>query len=559
MPRLGVSVAVVLGLVLVGSGAWAAGATVPFEGVWRRPDGGLVRVAGEGTAPFLMDFASRRRWRLEPREPGVWALTGSRPEARVTWRSPELVLTGVSAELMVLAPVPVRTEALKVSVEGAELPATLWLPATGVPRNAVVLLHDVGRGSRGALEPYPALLVEHGFAVLTYDARGAGLGAQGRDGRATDDARESVSATGAGTARGDVGLATDAARASASTTGAGTARGDVGLATDATLASASATGAGTARCDVCLATDAARASGLKTQGDDKRTTDAALQPGLKTQGDDKRTTDDALQPGLKRPGDDGRTTEDALQPGLKAQGDDGLAAVRLLRQRLGPSVRVGLMGFGQGAWAAVNASARAPEEVGFLILISGGAGAVWKQEQHRMRNEGRKRGLTGPELVDLNEFLEVLHDARLYEDGGEARARKTLDFHFQRAKRKRWLAVTPLSSLGDVTVERFLERQRPLWREVLSYDAAQDLPRVRGPVLALLGERDETTPAALTARALNQGLSKRTGANDRAQVTVIEGADHALAVVTRELPAVETLSRQALDTLSAWLRALEAQ
>nr|BDT38329.1 alpha/beta hydrolase [Myxococcus sp. MH1] len=472
MPRLGVSVVVVLGLVLVGSGAWASRATVPVEGVWRRPDGGLVRVAGEGTAPFLMDFASRRRWRLEPREPGVWALAGSRPEARVTWRSPELVLTGVSAEPMVLAPAPVRTEAVTVSVEGAELPATLWLPGTGVPRNAVVLLHDVGRGSRAALEPYPALLVEHGFTVLTYDARGTGLSAQGRDGRATDATRA---------------------------------------------------------------------------------------PGLKTQGDDKRTTDDALQPGLKRPGDDGRTTEDALQQGLKAQGDDGLAAVRLLRQRLGPSVRVGLMGFGQGAWTAVNASARAPQEVGFLILISGGAGAVWKQEQHRMRNEGRKRGLTGPELVDLNEFLEVLHDARLYEDGGEARARKTLDFHFQRAKRKRWLAVTPLSSLGDVTVERFLERQRPLWREVLSYDAAEDLPRVRGPVLALLGERDETTPAALTARALNQGLSKRAGANDRAQVKVIEGADHALAVVTRESPAVETLSRQALDTLSAWLRALASQ
>ncbi|MBZ4398456.1 alpha/beta hydrolase [Myxococcus sp. AS-1-15] len=495
MPRLGVSVVVVLGLVLVGSGAWASRATVPVEGVWRRPDGGLVRVAGEGTAPFLMDFASRRRWRLEPREPGVWALAGSRPEARVTWRSPELVLTGVSAEPMSLAPVPVRTEAVTVSVEGAELPATLWLPGTGVPRNAVVLLHDVGRGSRAALEPYPALLVEHGFAVLTYDARGTGLGAQGRDGRATDATRESASATGAGPARGDVGRATDATRA----------------------------------------------------------------PGLKTQGDDKRTTDAALQPGLKRPGDDGRIAEDALQPGLKAQGDDGLAAVRLLRQRLGPSVRVGLMGFGQGAWTAVNASARAPQEVGFLILISGGAGAVWKQEQHRMRNEGRKRGLTGPELVDLNEFLEVLHDARLYEDGGEARARKTLDFHFQRAKRKRWLAVTPLSSLGDVTVERFLERQRPLWHDVLSYDAAEDLPRVRGPVLALLGERDETTPAALTARALNQGLSKRAGANDRAQVKVIEGADHALAVVTRESPAVETLSRQALDTLSAWLRALASQ
>ncbi|MCP3062860.1 alpha/beta hydrolase [Myxococcus sp. K38C18041901] len=418
MSRLGVSVAVVLGLVLVGSGARAAGTAVLFEGVWRRPDGGLVRVAGEDSAPFLMDFASRRRWRLEPKEPGVWVLGGSRPEARVTWRPPKLVLAGLGAEPMVLEVVPVRTEAVTVPGEDTALPATLWLPPTGKPRTAVVLLHDVGQGSREALEPYPTLLVEHGLAVLTYDARGAGL---------------------------------------------------------------------------------------------------------------------------------------------KAQGDDGLAAVKLLRKRLGPSVRVGLMGFGQGAWAAVAAAARAPEEVGFLVLISGGAGAVWKQEQHRMRNEGRKRGLTGPELVDLNEFLDVLHDARLYAEGGEARARKTLDFHFQRAKRKRWLAVTPLSSLGDVTVERFLVHQRPLWRDVLSYDAAEDLPRVRGPVLALLGERDETTPAALTARALNQGLSKRAGEDNRTQVKVIEGADHALAVATRESPAVETMSRQALDTLSSWLRALEAQ
>ncbi|MFY1826765.1 alpha/beta hydrolase [Myxococcus fulvus] len=476
MSRLGVSVAVVLGLVLVGSAAWATGTTVPFEGVWRRPEGGLVRVAGDGTAPFLVDFASRRRWRLEPKEPGVWGLGGSRPEARVTWRPPELVLAGLSVEPMALSPVPVRTEALKVSVEGAELPATLWLPAMREPRNAVVLLHDAGRGSREALEPYPAFLVEHGFAVLTYDARGAGLEARG------DDDRERANAIGARKAQGDAGPTTRAAHGRASAAGTGTTQGDAD-----------------------------------------------------------------------------RATDDALQPGLKLQGDDGLAAVRLLRQRLGPSVRVGLMGFGQGAWAAVGASARAPEELGFLILISGGAGAVWKQEQHRIRNEGRKRGLTGPELVDLMEFLDVLHDARLYADGGEARARKTLDFHFQRAKRKRWLAVTPLSSLGDVTVERFLELQRPLWRDVLSYDAAQDLPRVRGPVLALLGERDETTPAALTARALTQGLSKRTGASHRAQVTVIEGADHALAVARREAPAVETMSRQALETLSTWLIALEVQ
>ena len=429
------SVAVSLGLLLAGSVALAGAPVVddvppPFAGVWRRPDGGLVRVGRDASSAFLMDFSSRRRWRLEPRSEGLWSLEGSRPAALAQWRAPTLTLSGVAPGALVLEPVPVRTEELTLRAAGdVTLSATLWLPAGEAPRHAVVLLHEAGQGTRESLEPYPAFLVEQGLAVLTFDARGTG--------RSTGDSQPWVS-------------------------------------------------------------------------------------------------------------------------GVRELAEDGLVAARALRERVAGGGSVGLMGFGQGAWTAVRAAALAPEDVGFLVLVSGGGGAVWKQEQHRMRNDGRRRGLTGPELVDLTEFLDVFYDARLYTDEGQARALKTLDFQLQRAKRKRWYAVTALPPFKGLPVERFLEVQRKVWRNVLSYDSAEDLGRVRGPVLALLGERDETTPAALTARALNRGLKLRPGAPGRALVKVIPRADHWLAEPAREdQPGVEVVTRDALDTLSAWLRALE--
>nr|WP_225937690.1 alpha/beta fold hydrolase [Myxococcus sp. RHSTA-1-4] len=246
--------------------------------------------------------------------------------------------------------------------------------------------------------------------------------------------------------------------------------------------------------------------------------------------------------------------------GIGALAEDGLAAARLLRERA--AVRegaVGLMGFGQGAWVAVHAAARAPE-TGFLVLVSGGGGPVWKQEQHRLRNEARRKGLTGPELVDLMDFLGTLHDARLYAPEREAKALRTLDFQLKRAKRRRWYAVTPLARHEELPLPGLLELQRLVWRNVLSYDPAEDLGRVRGPVLALLGEKDEVTPAGPTARALSEALQRSDGGVQAATVTVkvLPGADHRLALPPgAKQPGVRTTAEEVFPALETWLRELE--
>lgn len=236
--------------------------------------------------------------------------------------------------------------------------------------------------------------------------------------------------------------------------------------------------------------------------------------------------------------------------GIREWADDGLAAARLLRERTGLR-DVGLMGFGQGAWVAVHAAARAPD-VGFLVLVSGGGGPLWKQEEHRLRNEARRKGITGPEVVDFLEHVATLHDARLYAPEREAKALKTLDFQLKRAKRRRWFPVSPLSRFEAEPLPHLLELRRAVWRNVLSYDATEDLGRLRVPVLALLGEVDEVTPTQAVARALSQGLPRDAGSPAvGVTVKVLRGADHQLAP-----SAHAKQGDDAFLLLEAWLRSL---
>ncbi len=246
-------------------------------------------------------------------------------------------------------------------------------------------------------------------------------------------------------------------------------------------------------------------------------------------------------------------------PSLSEQAEDALAAARVLREKVavlknGP---VGLMGLGRGAWVAVQAAARSPEPA-FLVLVSGGGGPVWKQEVHRLRNEGLRQGLSGPELVDLTEFLGTLYDARLYAPGNEARAQRTLDFQLKRAKRKRWYRVTPLRGLDTLTPEQLWESQRQAWRDVLSYDSTEDLGRVRCPVLALVGERDVLAPASTTAQALSAGMKQSPVPQGGAvTVRVVSGARSLIPASGKPSEAESVMP--ALNAMSGWLDAFSPQ
>src|SRR5262245_31338446 len=62
---------------------------------------------------------------------------------------------------------------------------------------------------------------------------------------------------------------------------------------------------------------------------------------------------------------------DWREQSLQDRAEESLAALGTLRSRLAPGTPVGLIGHSQGGWVAVLAAAIEPDEVGFVVTLSG--------------------------------------------------------------------------------------------------------------------------------------------------------------------------------------------
>jgi dienelactone hydrolase len=221
---------------------------------------------------------------------------------------------------------------------------------------------------------------------------------------------------------------------------------------------------------------------------------------------------------------------------------DAQAGLAFLRAQPGVDpARVGLYAPSQGAWVACRLA-----ELGgafdFLIAFSGG-------------------GVT-PLEAERWAYAHMLEDAGL-EPEPERRAAALLE---------RYLACLAgtldsaafLAELEAARAEPFyevlrLERnavmaaRRDAWSWVASFDPRAGAERVRGPVLVLLGERDELQPSPLAARRWREALAR--GGNRDATVRVFPGANHYLRAAPagtdpHDAPFVAGLE----ETLAGWLR-----
>jgi uncharacterized protein len=201
---------------------------------------------------------------------------------------------------------------------------------------------------------------------------------------------------------------------------------------------------------------------------------------------------------------------------------DALAAVRMLKQR--PDIdraRIGLWGLSQGAWLAPLAASRSPGDIGFIVIVSGGGVTPADQELYDDEVKLRARGFSEAQIADALALLR-LADAyvRSGSDADWSRFAQARDA----ARRQAWYPV----------LDRFpqiLPREAPAWvglRPDLDYDPRPALEQLHMPVLVILGEADELTPARETAQRIEAALSR--AGNRQYRIMLVPGADHALQV-----------------------------
>jgi len=246
---------------------------------------------------------------------------------------------------------------------------------------------------------------------------------------------------------------------------------------------------------------------------------------------------------------------------LDSRATETIAAVRYLRSR--PDVRpdrVGLWGVSQGGWVIAMAAAAAPQEVAFIISVSGAGISVAEQQVYGVEAQTRAIVASEESVAKAVLFSRLLIDWQLtnpiYRRVNEAEAQRLGDgpwngflrlvyepgaltpaeelqkgiaileaIQDQPWARALYLKELYLPALKSITPEQ-LQAVNSATEQSLLTDPKDFLTRVRCPVLALFGEADENVPAKRSAELYAQYLTQ--AGNRDFEIVVFPGVGHSL-------------------------------
>lgn len=261
----------------------------------------------------------------------------------------------------------------------------------------------------------------------------------------------------------------------------------------------------------------------------------------------------------------GLSTGDSRFETLDDRVRESMAALHYLQTRtdIHPD-RVGLWGVSQGGWVIGMAAADNPEDVAFLISVSGSGVSVAEQQVWGVETQSRAAGLSETDVSKAALFARLLIDWQLsipiYEAVNLAAAAQLGDGPWQDFMKLVYEpgGITPAESLqaGIEILEAVpdepwtkalylesvylpaLSRMTPeLWADwiskpVLLTDPKDFLPKVTSPVLAFFGEDDLLVPAQESARLYEEYLSQ--AGNENFKIVVFPNADHGLYGATSD-------------------------
>jgi pimeloyl-ACP methyl ester carboxylesterase len=261
----------------------------------------------------------------------------------------------------------------------------------------------------------------------------------------------------------------------------------------------------------------------------------------------------------------GQSTGESGFESLDSRAEETIAALQHLQSR--PDVRpdqVGLFGVSQGAWVIAMAAARFPQDVAFIISLSGSGVSVAEQQVHSIQAQSKAAGMSEEDVTKAVLFGRLLVDWQLtspvYRHVNEAEAQALGDGPWTSFAALVYEpgAITPaeglqegieiLKSIRDEPWAEFLyvkdlyipqlERIPPeqvaavraLAEQSLLNDPQDYMTKVRCPVLAIFGKTDLLQPTEKSAALYEQYLTD--AGNEDFKIVVIPGVGHSILLST---------------------------
>lgn len=261
---------------------------------------------------------------------------------------------------------------------------------------------------------------------------------------------------------------------------------------------------------------------------------------------------------------------------LDSRTEEAIAALHFLQSRrdIQPD-RVGMFSDSQGAWVIAMAAAGFPQDVAFIISVSGSGVPVAEQQVFSIQAQSEAAGMSEEDITKAVLFGRLLIDWQLvnpiYREANEAQAQAlgegpwngfmALVYEPGESTPAEGLqiGIEILKSIQDEPWARFLylkqlyipqlESIPPEQLEALKAitgpnmlnDPKDYLTRVHCPVLAFFGETDVLQPTARSAALFEQYLNEAR--NEHYEIVVIPGVGHE---ITLSIPVYR-------ETLSRWL------
>ncbi len=241
---------------------------------------------------------------------------------------------------------------------------------------------------------------------------------------------------------------------------------------------------------------------------------------------------------------------------------DAQAGIDYLKQR--PEVdakRIGVIGHSEGGQVALMLGADSPD-VAFVISLAGVG--VDGLQILKLQNDAILRTTPGmtPERVDqfmslFNTLFDKVHAVPL-EEPLDVPLRQAFDQWVAQQDEATLKAVNFNDGRDEMFFSRYLRQAQGRWyREMISYDPEDYIPRIHQPVLALNGDKDIMVPAKENLASIKQLLDK--GGNMRYKIVELPGLNHMFQrckeCTREEIPDLEDVfSEEALQIMGDWLR-----
>lgn len=231
--------------------------------------------------------------------------------------------------------------------------------------------------------------------------------------------------------------------------------------------------------------------------------------------------------------------------GLEALAGDALAAVESLRARtdIDPR-RIGFFAASQGTWVALEACARAPERVAFVVNHSGPAVSLLEADTYAMRSSARAAGLAPAEEEELLALWSL--ECAALREGVPPVEYEPLQHALEEAALRPWFARLPYQA---TPTDSWWVNWYP---RVMGFDPRPRLEAVSAPMLWLYGARDTQSDVARNV-ALLATLARDAG--KFWSVHVFPGGNHGISVPL--WPAADdgpmTMASGYFEILLGWL------